>query len=195
LNLEELLNKEQCEAVKHKDGPLLILAGAGSGKTRVITYRIAYLISECKIKPENILAVTFTNKAAEEMKSRIKQVVGKDAGRITMSTFHSLGCRMLRAHAEKLGYTKNFSIYAEDDRERLIKECMHEAKVSEKEVRPYEIIRRISSIKNELISPKEFEDKYADDYESEMISRVYSLSENKLFKCNAVDLTTSYQSP
>jgi DNA helicase-2/ATP-dependent DNA helicase PcrA len=189
------MNKEQLEAVKHKDGPILILAGAGSGKTRVITYRIAYLISEYKISPDNILAVTFTNKAAEEMKSRIKKVVGRDANRITTSTFHSLGCRLLRAHAEKLGYTKNFSIYDEDDRERLIKECMHDAKVSDKEMKPYEIIRRISKIKNDLLTPQEFEDKFANDYESKAISRVYSLSEAKLFRNNAVDFDDLISKP
>ncbi len=189
------MNKEQLEAVKHKDGPILILAGAGSGKTRVITYRIAHLIAEYKISPENILAVTFTNKAAEEMKNRIKKVVGKNANLITMSTFHSLGCRMLRAHAEKLGYTKSFSIYDEDDRERLIKESMHEAKVSDKEMRPYDIIKRISNIKNELITPQEFEDKYANDYESKAISRVYSISEAKLNKNNAVDFDDLISKP
>jgi DNA helicase-2/ATP-dependent DNA helicase PcrA len=187
MNVAEMMNKEQLEAVKHKDGPLLILAGAGSGKTRVITYRIANLISEYGVDPANILAVTFTNKAAQEMKSRIKKAVGKNANKITTSTFHSLGCRMLRAHAEKLGYTKSFSIYDEDYRERLIKECMHDAKVSDKEMRPYDIIKRISSIKNELIGPVEFEAKYAEDYESKAISRVYTISERKLKNNNAID--------
>jgi len=195
LDISETMNREQAEAVRHKDGPLLVLAGAGSGKTRVITYRIAYLISEYKVSPENILAVTFTNKAAAEMKSRIKKAVGRDAGKITTSTFHSLGCRMLRAHADRLGYGPNFSIYAEDDRERLIKECMHFAKVSDKEMKPYEIIKRISGIKNELISPKEFEDLHANDYESKAVSRVYTLSEAKLFKNNAVDFDDLISKP
>jgi len=195
MDIKQLMNKQQYEAVCHKDGPLLILAGAGSGKTRVITYRIAHLMAEYNVQPENILAVTFTNKAAQEMKERIKKAVGKDTNRILISTFHSLGCRMLRAHAERLGYTKSFSIYDEDDRERLIKECMHDSKVSDKEMRPYDIIKRISSIKNELISPKQFEDLYAEDYESKAISRVYTLSELKLAKNNAVDFDDLISKP
>ncbi len=195
MDIKQLMNKEQYEAVCHKDGPLLILAGAGSGKTRVITYRVANLMDKHGIQPENILAVTFTNKAAQEMKSRIKKAVGKSADKIVISTFHSLGCRMLRAHAERLGYTKSFSIYDEDDRERLIKECMHDCKVSDKEMRPYDIIKRISSIKNELITPKQFEDLYAEDYESKAISRIYTLSELKLAKNNAVDFDDLISKP
>lgn len=195
MDIKQLMNKEQYDAVCHKDGPLLILAGAGSGKTRVITYRIAHLIANCSVKPGEILAVTFTNKAAQEMKTRIKKAVGKGADKILISTFHSLGCRILRAHAELLGYTKSFSIYDEDDRERLIKECMHDSKVSDKEMRPYDIIKRISSIKNELLTPKQFEDNYADDYESKAISRVYTLSELKLKKNNAVDFDDLISKP
>jgi len=195
LDISGMMNERQLEAVKHRDGPILILAGAGSGKTRVITYRIAYLISEYGVSPENILAVTFTNKAAEEMKSRIKKVVGKKASAITMSTFHSLGCRILRAYPEKLGYTKAFSIYDEDYRERLIKECMHDAKVSDKEIKPYEIIKRISSVKNQLLTPAQFEDLYAVDYESKGISRVYSISEERLKRNNAVDFDDLISKP
>lgn len=195
MDIKQLMNKEQYDAVCHKDGPLLILAGAGSGKTRVITYRIAYLMEKFGVKPENILAVTFTNKAATEMKTRIKKVVGKIADKILISTFHSLGCRMLRQHAERLGYTKSFSIYDEDDRERLIKECMHDCKVSDKEMRPYDIIKRISSIKNELLTPKQFEDNYAEDYESKAIAGIYALSELKLAKNNAIDFDDLISKP
>jgi DNA helicase-2/ATP-dependent DNA helicase PcrA len=186
LDLKELLNKEQYEAVCHKDGPLLILAGAGSGKTRVITYRIANLISEHKVSPSNILAVTFTNKAAGEMKSRIKKVVGPGADAIWTSTFHSLGCRLLRVHAEKLGYTKSFSIYDEDDRERLVKECMHQAKVHEKEMKPNQIIRYISDIKNQLLTPPQYEEQ-AQDYNNKIVSRVYGIYEEKMKRNNAMD--------
>lgn len=185
--ISQLLNKEQLEAVKHKDGPLLILAGAGSGKTRVITYRIAYLISEYKVNPENILAVTFTNKAADEMKARIKKVVGKDAERIWMGTFHSMGCRILRHHAEKLGWSRNFSIYDEDDRERLVKHCMNELKISEKQIKPYIIIRLIQDIKNSLLSPKEYEMKHMSTFEVDVALRIYEIYEEKLFKNNAMD--------
>lgn len=186
MDLKELLNKEQYDAVCHKDGPLLILAGAGSGKTRVITYRIANLISVHKVNPENILAVTFTNKAAGEMKSRIKKVVGPGADKIWTSTFHSLGCRLLRQHAEKLGYTKTFSIYDEDDRERLVKECMHQAKVHEKEMKPTQIIRYISDVKNQLLTPAQYEEQ-AQDYNNKIVSRVYGIYEDKMKRNNAMD--------
>lgn len=185
--ITQLLNKEQLEAVRHKDGPLLILAGAGSGKTRVITYRIAFLISEYKVNPENILAVTFTNKAADEMKTRIKKVVGKDAERIWMSTFHSMGCRILRHHAEKLGWSRNFSIYDEDDRERLVKHCMNELGISEKQIKSYSIIRSIQDIKNSLLLPEQYEIKNMSTYEIEMALRVYKIYEEKLFRNNAMD--------
>jgi DNA helicase II / ATP-dependent DNA helicase PcrA len=194
MDLKELLNKEQYEAVRHKDGPLLILAGAGSGKTRVITYRIANLIEEHNIPPANILAVTFTNKAAGEMKSRIKAVAGKKADNIWMSTFHSLGCRLLRLHADRLGYTKNFSIYDEDDRERLIKECMHQARVHEKEMKPYEIIRFIQDIKNQLLTPEKYEE-IAEDYNNKLVSRVYSVYEDKLKRNNAFDFDDLIKKP
>ncbi len=186
-NIDILLNKEQKEAVMHKDGPLLILAGAGSGKTRVITYRVAYLISEYKIPPENILAVTFTNKAADEMKSRIKNVVGKAADKIWISTFHSMGCRILREHAEKIGYTKNFTIYDEDDRERLVKNCMSICKVSEKQIKPYIIIDKIQDNKNELISADEYKKNYAVGWESKIFADIFLLYEEKLKRNNAVD--------
>jgi len=187
LKLETLLNEQQLEAVKHKDGPLLILAGAGSGKTRVITYRIAYLISEYKIKPENILAVTFTNKAADEMKHRIKLVVGSLAENILMSTFHSFGCRVLRKHAQRMGYTNSFSIFDEDDRERLVKECMHEARVSEKEMKPYKVITMIQDIKNQLMTPKQYENDFSNTIEGSAVSKIYTLYEDKLKHNNAFD--------
>lgn len=194
MDLKQLLNKEQYDAVCHKDGPLLILAGAGSGKTRVITYRIANLISENGVPPANILAVTFTNKAAGEMKSRISHVVDKAADNIWMSTFHSLGCRILRVHADKLGYTKSFSIYDEDDRERMVKECMHQAKVHEKEMKPYQIIRYISDVKNQLLSPEEYGEQ-AQDYNNKLVSRVYGIYEEKMKRNNALDFDDLIKKP
>ncbi|MCX8092687.1 MAG: UvrD-helicase domain-containing protein [Candidatus Goldbacteria bacterium] len=194
MNFEEILNENQLKAVKHKDGPLLILAGAGSGKTRVITYRIAYLISVYGISPENILAVTFTNKAAEEMKGRIEKVVGKKAEKIWMSTFHSFGCRILRNHCDKIGYSKNFSIYDEDDRERLVKECMNFAKISEKQIKPYEVIRKIQDIKNQLLTPEEFYS-YANDYNSKLVARIYEIYEEKLKFNNAFDFDDLIKKP
>ncbi len=194
MNFEEILNENQLKAVKHKDGPLLILAGAGSGKTRVITYRIAYLISIYNISPENILAVTFTNKAAEEMKGRIGKVVGKKAEKIWMSTFHSFGCRILRNHCEKIGYSRNFSIYDEDDRERLVKECMNAAKISEKQIKPYEVVRKIQDTKNQLLTPEEFYN-YANDYNSKLVARIYEIYEEKLHFNNAFDFDDLIKKP
>ncbi|HRU38899.1 MAG TPA: UvrD-helicase domain-containing protein [Candidatus Goldiibacteriota bacterium] len=194
MDLKQLLNKEQYEAVCHKDGPLLILAGAGSGKTRVITYRIANLISAYGVEPGHILAVTFTNKAAGEMKERIRSVIGKKAEEIWMSTFHSLGCRLLRQHADVLGYTKAFSIYDEDDRERLVKECMHQAKVSDKDMKPNQIIRYISDIKNQLLSPAQFEE-IASDYNNKIVSRVYGIYEEKMKRNNAMDFDDLIKKP
>jgi DNA helicase-2/ATP-dependent DNA helicase PcrA len=194
MNFEEILNKNQLQAVKHKDGPLLILAGAGSGKTRVITYRIAYLISVYGVSPENILAVTFTNKAAEEMKGRIEKVVGKKAEKIWMSTFHSFGCRVLRNYCDKIGYTRNFSIYDEDDRERLVKECMNVAKISEKQIKPYEVIRKIQDIKNQLLNPEDFYG-YANDYNSKLVARIYEIYEEKLHFNNAFDFDDLIKKP
>ncbi len=186
-DIDILLNKEQKEAVRHKEGPLLILAGAGSGKTRVITYRVAYLISEYKISPENILAVTFTNKAADEMKSRIRNVVGKAAEKIWISTFHSMGCRILRQFADKIGFTKNFTIYDEDDRERLVKECMSLCKVSEKEIKPYKIIDYIQDNKDQLISAENYKKNYAVGEEARTFANIYLLYEEKLKRNNAMD--------
>ncbi len=194
MNFEEILNKNQLEAVKHKDGPILILAGAGSGKTRVITYRIAYLISVHNISPENILAVTFTNKAAEEMKGRIIKVVGKKADKIWMSTFHSFGCRILRNHCEKIGYSRNFSIYDEDDRERLIKECMNAAKITDKQIKPNEVIRRIQDIKNKLLTPEDFIE-FAKDYNSKLVARIYEIYDEKLQFNNAFDFDDLIKKP
>ena len=121
---QDILNKEQLEAVTTTEGPLLVLAGAGSGKTRALTYRIAYLIHEKGVKPWHILALTFTNKAAEEMKQRVNDLVGIDANAVWVSTFHSACVRILRRHAELLGYTTSFSIYDSDDQKTLMKQVI-----------------------------------------------------------------------
>ena len=130
------LNEPQREAVAHIDGPLLILAGAGSGKTRVLTHRVAYLIREAGARPDEVLAITFTNKAAGEMKARIEGLVGPAARTMWISTFHSMCVRILRKEAERLGYKSNFTIHDEDDRRRLIKRCMDELELDTKRVRP-----------------------------------------------------------
>lgn len=194
MNLAELLNPQQLAAAEHKDGPLLILAGAGSGKTRAITYRIANLIANHGVNPGNIIAVTFTNKAAGEMNERVRKVAGENASKIWVSTFHSMGCRLMRAHAPLLGFTSNFSVYDEDDRQRLVKECMHEAKVSDKEMKPYEVIRRISNIKNGLLNPDEY-DKEAHEYFSKLTARIYRIYERKIKANNAVDFDDLIKKP
>ena len=132
----EGLNKEQKDAVTHLDGPLLILAGAGSGKTRVITYRIAYMMKKHNVAPSSILAITFTNKAANEMRQRIEGLVGDRSKYIWCGTFHSIFARLLRRHAELLGYSQNFSIIDTDDQLKLIKEAMKELDIADSQFKP-----------------------------------------------------------
>ncbi|HNZ30039.1 MAG TPA: UvrD-helicase domain-containing protein, partial [Candidatus Goldiibacteriota bacterium] len=187
MELRELLNEEQVQAVMHKDGPLLILAGAGSGKTRVITYRLAWLLSEHNISPENILCVTFTNKAAQEMKTRARKVAGKKVDKVWMSTFHSFGVRVLRMYANLLGYENNFTIYDQEDRERLLKECMHDAKVSDKEMKVYDCLRYIQDAKNSLITPEEYMKEYGKEYEKGLVARIYAIYEKRLKRNNSMD--------
>jgi len=142
------LNTPQRQAVEHTAGPLLILAGAGSGKTRVITYRLAYLLEKKRVPPENLLAVTFTNKAAREMKERLESLAGKPANRVTLSTFHALGVRILRKHAEALGYRKNFVIYDEGDQLGLIREIIKDEAMDFGGHNPAQLLGRVSAAKN-----------------------------------------------
>ncbi|MBX2888407.1 MAG: UvrD-helicase domain-containing protein [Ferruginibacter sp.] len=154
------LNEQQREAVQHTDGPLMIIAGAGSGKTKVLTTRIAYLMAEKKVDPFNILALTFTNKAAAEMKERISKILGNTESRnLYIGTFHSVFARILRAEASKLGYPPNFTIYDTDDAKSVIKAIVKEMNLDEKQYKPNAVYNRISSAKNSLILP----DQYLDD--------------------------------
>ncbi len=180
------LNEQQKIAVTYGDGPLLILAGAGSGKTRVITYRIAYLIKEKKVDPRHILAVTFTNKAAQEMRERVVKLVGSKSRDIWVSTFHSSCVRILRKEIQVLGYTKDFVIYDTDDSERLVKECVLELNKDEKALRPRTVLGTISGCKNELIGPQEYEDS-ADTPYQQNAAKIYQLYEKKLKANNALD--------
>ncbi len=180
------LNSPQREAVTHKDSPLLILAGAGSGKTRVLTYRIAYLIASFKVSPEKILAVTFTNKAAEEMKNRVEKLLGKVSFPVWISTFHSLCSRILRWEAKLLGYKTNFNIYDEDDQLALVKKCMEELEISAKKFSPQAILSRISGAKNELVGWKDYEI-YAKDFFEKNVLKVYKLYQEKLEEFSAFD--------
>ena len=153
------VNEPQRQAVEHFEGPLLILAGAGSGKTMVLTHRVAYLIRERRVRPDEILAITFTNKAAGEMKQRIEALVGPVARTMWISTFHSMCARMLRTEAGHLGYKRNFTIHDEDDRKRVIRRCIEELQIDAKRYPPDTILRLISDAKNQLTGPGEYRER------------------------------------
>lgn len=180
------LNDKQKEAVLYNEGSLLVLAGAGSGKTRLLTYKIAYLIKEKKVDPFNILAVTFTNKAANEMKERIRNLIGDEANTLLASTFHSLGALILRRDIEKLGFSKNFTILDSEDSKSLIKKILKEMNLDSKHYSPNLIKERISSAKNEMVSPNEYK-KFVNTEFEEIIYKVYKKYEEKLKKTNSVD--------
>ena len=180
------LNKEQKQAVTTTEGPLLVLAGAGSGKTKVLTTRIAYLIEEKNISPYNILAITFTNKAAKEMQSRIINLVGEYAKNMQISTFHSFGLRLLRENYEKLGYDKNFVIMDSDDSLTVVKKILKDMDLDPKKYNPNAIRNRISGCKNELQSPKDYE-RYASSEFEQIVLEVYRKYEDKLKRNNSVD--------
>ena len=180
------LNGPQREAVVTIDGPLLVLAGAGSGKTRVLTYRIANLIENHGVAPWEILAITFTNKAAAEMRERLNGLVGPRCRGMWVSTFHSMCVRILRADAEKLGFTRNFTIYDVDDQKRLYKEIMAELDIDPKRFPANALMNRISTAKNELVVPGDFE-KQASDPVGKVAARVYARLQERLRAANAFD--------
>src|SRR3954469_21214831 len=149
----ETLNPEQREAVLHLSGPLLILAGAGSGKTRVITSRIAYLVGDGHAKPEEVLAVTFTNKAAEEMRARVESLLGSDCSRMWVSTFHSLCARLLRREAPAIGLTRDFVIYDSSDQLSVVKQALKDLNIDDGFIQPRAALSRISHAKNRMETP------------------------------------------
>lgn len=181
------LNKEQQEAVLHKDGPLLILAGAGSGKTRVLTHRIAYLISEHDVNPWNILALTFTNKAAKEMRERVDKIVGYGSENIWVSTFHSTCVRILRRYIEALGYDRSFTIYDTDDQKTLMKDICKYLNIDTKNIRERTILNAISSAKDELVSPERYALNVRGDYVKEKYAAAYAEYQKRLKANNALD--------
>ena len=185
MNLD-LLNSEQKKAVTTTEGPLLVLAGAGSGKTRVLTTRIAYLIEELGINPENILAITFTNKAAKEMKERILTMLGPIAYKIQISTFHSFGLYLLKRHYSLLGYNHNFTILDSDDVLTIIKKIIKEMNLDTKEYNPKAVRNKISGAKNELLDAEDYS-KYANSSYEEVIVDVYRKYEKKLKSNNSFD--------
>lgn len=180
------LNPEQRKAVEAVDGPLLIMAGAGSGKTRVLTHRIAYLIGTRKAAPWSILALTFTNKAAREMQDRVGKLVGGSGNDIWVSTFHSMCVRMLRRDISRIGFTSNFTILDSGDQLSVIKTCCKELNIDTKKYEPKTFQAAISTAKNELISPKQFEDKIGDYFDG-LTSKIYTLYQKKLRSNNSLD--------
>ena len=189
--LESNLNPQQLEAVKHFEGPILVLAGAGSGKTRVLTRRIAYLIVKQQIHPDEILAVTFTNKAAKEMQHRLAQMLGENMRHAWVSTFHSAGVRFLRRHANILGYTNDFVIYDDQDSKNVIKGVMKELDINEKYYPAYDFAKSIDRAKNNNITPEEFLSSEftagAKDEVQEMQHKIYERYQQTLRKSNAMD--------
>ena len=186
MNLD-MLNEQQREAVLTTEGPLLILAGAGSGKTRVLTYRTAYLIDECGVNPYNIMAITFTNKAAGEMRERIDDMVGYGSESIWVSTFHSTCVRILRRYIDRLGYDTNFTIYDADDQKALMKDICKRLEIDTKMYKEKMFLNVISSAKDEMIDPIEFENRFTGDFVKRKQALVYKEYQNALKQNNALD--------
>ncbi|MGH9326932.1 MAG: ATP-dependent helicase, partial [Terriglobia bacterium] len=182
------LNREQRLAVESTEGPLLILAGAGSGKTRVVTYRIAYLIRKLGIAPESILAVTFTNKAADQMRERVRALLGESSGseKPHISTFHSFCVRVLRSDIHRIEYSRNFSIYDDDDQQRIVRASMSELGLSEQLLTPRAAVSRISHAKSRMLTPIELY-RTAPDAQTQKLASVYERYEKKLRAANALD--------
>jgi DNA helicase-2/ATP-dependent DNA helicase PcrA len=187
MELEKLLNTEQYKAAVAVDGPLLILAGAGSGKTRVLTYRIAHMIKDLNVYPSQILAITFTNKAAQEMKERVRALVGNEADSMWVSTFHSSCVRILRREIDKLGYNRNFTIYDGADQKTLINQCIKQVGINDKDITDKEIISKIGDQKDKLISAQEYKIKNEKNFRLNKIADVYLLYQKKLKENNALD--------
>lgn len=186
MSIYESLNNMQQEAVYHTEGPLLILAGAGSGKTRVLTHRIAYLIAEKGVNPWNILAITFTNKAAQEMRERVDKIVGLDGGSVWVSTFHSTCVRILRRHADRIGYDNNFTIYDTDDQKTLIKDVCRRLNVDTKKYKERSLLAQISHAKDELVTPDEMLMNAA-DFNEKKVAEIYREYQISLRRNNAFD--------
>ena len=188
MSIYDTLNTEQAEAVRHTEGPVLILAGAGSGKTRVITHRIAYLMDECGVNPWNILAITFTNKAAGEMRERVDNLIGFGAESVWISTFHSMCVRILRRHIDLMGYDSSFTIYDTDDQKSLMKDVCKYLKIDTRDLKERAILSEISSAKNELITPLQYrEENVGVSFRNKRIADAYEEYQKRLKKNNALD--------
>ena len=188
--MEELLNElnpKQKEAVMETEGPCLVIAGAGSGKTKVLTYKISYLMKEKNIKPWNILAITFTNKAANEMKERVQALVGDAINDIWLGTFHSICVRILRKFIDRIGFDNSFAIFDTTDQKTLIKNCMKELNIDPKLFTERSILSEISNAKNDMLTPEKYEERANGDYRREITAKVYHLYQKKLRENNAID--------
>ena len=187
MSIYDTLNNEQREAVFCTEGPLLMLAGAGSGKTRSLTHRIAYLIEEKGVAPWNILAITFTNKAAQEMRERVDALVGYGSEDIWISTFHATCSRILRRHIDLLGYDRNFTIYDANDQKSLMKEVLKEMKIDTKQFPERSVMSEISSAKNEYKSPLDYRNEYGSNFRNQRIADIYEHYQKRLKENNALD--------
>ena len=187
MSIYDTLNEPQKQGVFTTDGPVLLLAGAGSGKTRVLTHRIAYLIDEMGVNPWNILAITFTNKAAGEMRDRVDNLIGMGAEQVWVATFHATCVRILRRYIDRLGYDNNFTIYDTDDQKTVMKNVIKKMGLDPKQFKERSVLSAISSAKDELISPAEYEIQYGGDYKAVQIAKIYREYQDTLKKNNALD--------
>lgn len=187
MSMYDTLNEQQKQGVFTTDGPVLLLAGAGSGKTRVLTHRIAYLIKEMGVEPWNVMAITFTNKAAGEMKERVKDIVGFDADKIWVSTFHSTCVKILHRYIDRLGYDNNFTIYDTDDQKTVMKDICKRLQIDTKMMKERSFLSAISSAKDELVSPNEYSLHAMGDFKKQKIAQVYQEYQTVLKKNNALD--------
>ncbi len=186
-NLIEGLNNKQKEAVLQTEGPCLVIAGAGSGKTKVLTHKIAYLMAEKNVLPWNILSITFTNKAANEMKQRVENLVGEAAKDIWMGTFHSICVRILRKFIDRIGFDSSFIIFDTSDQKTLIKDCLKALNIDDKMFTDRSVLAEISNAKNEMLEPKAYSIKYAGDYRKSKIAEIYEIYQKRLKENNAID--------
>ena len=184
---ESLLNDRQYEAVSTTDGPVLVLAGAGSGKTRALTYRVAYLIEELGVAPWHIMAITFTNKAAGEMRDRINSLVEGDADDIWVATFHSSCVRILRRYGDRVGYERGFSIYDADDQKTVMKAIINQMNIDTKKYKERTFLNAISHAKDELIGPDKYAAEAGHDPFQQLVARVYKAYQERLLSNNALD--------
>ena len=188
--MEEILkglNDKQYEAVKNAEGPILIIAGAGSGKTKVLTHKIAYLIQEKEVLPWNILAITFTNKAANEMKERIEKLVGDKAKDIWMGTFHSICVRILRRFIDRIGFESSFLIFDTQDQRQMIKNCLKDLKIDDKMFTDRAVLSEISNAKNQMLEPEQYASSAIGDFRKEKIAEIYQVYQKRLKENNCID--------